>query len=97
MSPDTKSNPEQQPLVFVKIKGNKVAELKKDEFIWHSQYESILKITVAFVAVEQAIEPSDAKLFEKSIKFYLTDKGFSVLGTTYYDNASTLKQYLTMK
>jgi cytochrome oxidase Cu insertion factor (SCO1/SenC/PrrC family) len=97
MYQDTKSNPEQQPLVFAKIKGNKTAELKKDEFIWHAQYESILKITVAFVAVEKAAAPEDNKLFENSIKYYLINKGFKVISTVYYDDASTLKRYLTMK
>jgi len=97
MSQDTKNNPEQQPLVFVKIKGNKVVELKKDEYIWHAQYESILKITVAFVAVESATTDEDKKHFEKAIKIYLTKKGFNVTSAVYHDDASTLKQYLTMK
>ena len=97
MYQDTKSKPELQPLVFAKIKGNKVTDLKKDEYIWHAQYESILKITVAFVPVESATTDEDKRQFETAIKIYLTKKGFNVLSTVYHDNASTLKQYLTMK
>lgn len=92
-----KTNPENQPLVFVKIQGNYVDKLKKDDYIWHAQYENILRITVAFVPVEKATEPTDPALFEKSVKIYLRNRGYKVLDTTYYDNADTLKQYLIMK
>jgi len=81
-------------LILVKIKGNQVTKLKKDEFIWHCIYEDILRITVAFISIEKAVEISDKSLFEKSTNMYLTDGGFNVISTKYYDNANTLKDYL---
>lgn len=97
MSPITQNDPEKLPTVFAKIKGNKTLELKKDDLIWHAQYESILRITVVFIQVEKADSQDDRDLFEKSIKIYLKDKGFDVASAKYYDDASTLKQYLTMQ
>jgi len=91
------NNPADLPIVFAKVQGNHVNELKKDEYIWHSQYEKILRITVVFIQVEEATSPEDKILFEKSTKIYLEDMGLKVLSTKYHDNASTLKQYLTMK
>lgn len=91
-------NPANQPLVFAKIQGNQVGKLKgKDDYVWHCQYENILRITVVFIPVEKAVDQNDIKLFENSIKIYLTNKGFKVLETKYYENADTLKQYLIMK
>ena len=91
------SDPAKQPLVFAKVQGNQVNLLTKDEYIWHSQYEKILNITVVFIPVEKATAPEDRTLFEKSTKIYLRNKGFKVQSTVYHDDASTLKQYLTMK
>jgi len=94
----TSSNdPAKLPIVFAKLQGNHVAELKKDEYIWHSQYEKILNLTVVFIQVETASSPEDKALFEKSTKLYLQNKGFKVISTVYHDDSSTLKQYLTMK
>ena len=97
MYPIIQNDPEKLPIIFAKIQGNRTADLKKDSLIWHSQYEKILKMTVAFIQVEQAVSQADRALFEKSTKIYLTDGGFKVISTKYYDNAETLKQYLTMK
>jgi hypothetical protein len=91
------SDPSKQPLVFAKVQGNQVDAMKKDEFIWHSQFEKILNITVVFIPVEEATSESDKSLFEKSTKIYLKNKGFKVTSTVYHNDASTLKQYLTMK
>jgi hypothetical protein len=90
-------NPAKQPLVFVKIHGNQVDKLKKDEYIWHCQYENILRITVAFIPVEKADNKIEIDNYEKSTKIYLKNKGFNVKETKYYENADTLKQYLIMK
>ena len=97
MYQDMQNNPENLPTVFVKIKGNEVSKLKKDEYIWHCQYENILRITVAFVPVEKADDIETKSTFEKAIKIYLENKGFNVISTKYHDNAEKLKQYLTMK
>jgi hypothetical protein len=93
-----KSNdPSKLPIIFAKLQGNQVSKLKKDEYIWHSQYEKILNLTVVFIQVESASSPEDKALFEKSTNIYLRNKGFKVLSTVYHDDSSTLKQYLTMK
>lgn len=98
MYQDTKSNkPEDLPIVFAKVHGNQTSKLKKDEYIWHSQYERILNLTVIFIQVEKADSEADKRLFEKSTKIYLTDAGFKVLDTAYHADSSTLKRYLTMK
>jgi len=91
------NNPANLPIVFAKLQGNHVAKLKKDEYIWHSQYEKILNITVVFIQVESASTTEDKSLFEKSTDIYLKNKGFKVLSTVYHDDSSTLKRYLTMK
>ena len=91
------ADPAKQPMVFAKVQGNHVDELRKDEYIWHSQFEKILNITVVFIPVEKATAPTDKSLFERSTKIYLRNKGLKVQSTTYHDDASTLKQYLTMK
>jgi hypothetical protein len=93
----TQNDQSKLPTVFAKIKGNHVAQLKKDDLIWHSQYESILRITVVFLQVEKANSQEERELFEKAVKIYLKDKGFDVMSTKYYDDATTLKQYLTMQ
>lgn len=90
------NDPAKLPIVFAKLQGNQVTKLKKDEYIWHSQYEKILNITVVFIQVEVASTPEDKVLFEKSTNIYLKNKGFKVLSTVYHDDSSTLKQYLTI-
>ena len=93
----SKNDPTTLPIVFAKVQGNHVTDLKKDEFVWHCQFEQILKITVVFIQVESAETPEERKLFEKSTAIYLKNKGFKVLSTVYHKDATTLKQYLTMK
>ena len=90
-------DPSKLPIIFAKVAGNQTDRLRKDEYIWHCQYEKILNITVVFIQVEQATDPDDKSLFEKSTRIYLEHAGFKVMSTKYYDDASTLKQYLTMK
>lgn len=95
MSQATKNNVQSTlPVVFVKVKGNQLANFKKDEYIWYSYFEKILNITIAFIQVEKADAPNEKKLFEDSTKIYLTNQGLQVLSTEYHDNASTLEKYL---
>lgn len=95
MYQDTKNTESSKlPLVLLKLKGNQVNKLKKDEFIWHCIFEDILRITIAFISVEKSTEVDDEKLFEKSTTMYLKDAGFNVISAKYYDNADTLKEYL---
>jgi hypothetical protein len=91
------SNPANQPLVFAKVQGNHVDKLKKDPYVWHCQYENILRITVVFIPVEQADNKVEISNFETSTKIYLRNMGMKVLETKYYENADTLKQYLIMQ
>lgn len=93
----TNNDPSKLPIIFAKIRGNHVAKLKKDEYIWHTQYEKILNITVVFFQIEKASSDDDKKLFEKSTSIYLKNEGFDVISSAYHDDASKLKQYLTMK
>ena len=85
---------EKLPIVYAKVKGNQVELLKKDEYIWDCRYEKILRKTVVFIPVEQADNDSDIKLFEKSTRMYLADKGCKVESTQYFPNSNILKEYL---
>jgi hypothetical protein len=97
MSQIIKDSPEYKPIILAKVKGNQAAELKKDDLIWYSVYEPLLKLTVVFIPVEKATSDADKKLFEKSTKIYLQNKKMNVISTQYHDTAEKLKQYLTLK
>jgi hypothetical protein len=97
MSPITPSDPATLPTLFAKVQGNQTDKLKKDDLIWHCQYESILRLTVVFLQTDKADTPDEKAHLEKALRIYLTNNGFKVISVVYYDDATTLKQYLTMK